>query len=586
MPLPQLPEDLTGLNDEELAEIISQFRAFFAEAAQNATTAEAVAELTQARDAIVAGEAEQRRRADAAAELAAQVEQLMAEITPDEGDDGDGDGADGEGDQPAEGGEPNQPAEQPSGQQQPEPVAAAAQPQLSAHDLAAAVAAGVRVAMQSTGDQPAGQPSLADMARYRPPAVAARPQPTGQRATVVAAADVPGFSVGGEISSNDDLVRAFAARMEGLGRVRGAVDGEFVPVASIVASADDSRHIAENGIIDAARVRQVLAETRNPQGALTAASILCAPTMPYYEQIVLAVPDRPIRDALVGFNAARGGIRYMPSPVLSDVASGVTTIAADPGTTTKPCVNVACPTPAEVQVTAVPACIEFDNFNARAWPERVNALLETLAAVQAQVAEQYLLDGIATASTAVTAAKGYGAGRQLLVNVIEAAAGFRSRHRMRPDAPLEVLLPSWARDVMTADLIRAWQDEVSFFALTYDQIDEMFTSKNIRVVYYLDTKTGGGQVFGAQTAGALLPFPNNLFFYIFAPGTFVHVDGGNLDFGLIRDSTLNATNKYRMMSESFENVAKVGHESIEVRATIYPDGTYGPAGTALTYPAP
>ena len=43
----------------------------------------------------------------------------------------------------------------------------------------------------------------------------------------------------------------------------------------------------------------------------------------------------------------------------------------------------------------------------------------------------------------------------------------------------------------------------------------------------LDSKTGGNQVFGAQSVGVLNQFPAIAYIYVMAPGTFVFLDGGS-----------------------------------------------------------
>jgi hypothetical protein len=45
-----------------------------------------------------------------------------------------------------------------------------------------------------------------------------------------------------------------------------------------------------------------------------------------------------------------------------------------------------------------------------------------------------------------------------------------------------------------------------------------------------------------------------------------------LDLGVIRDSTLVGTNDYKMFVETFENVALVGVESLQVTSTINVNG--------------
>jgi len=104
----------------------------------------------------------------------------------------------------------------------------------------------------------------------------------------------------------------------------------------------------------------------------------------------------------------------------------------------------------------------------------------------------------------------------------------------------------------------------------------------INATFTLDGPTGGGQVFGTQSAAAVLAFPTTVKWYLFPEGTWLFLDGGTLDLGLVRDSVLNATNDYQLFGESFENVAKVGVESLEFTSTVCPNGAVAAPGTALT----
>jgi hypothetical protein len=70
----------------------------------------------------------------------------------------------------------------------------------------------------------------------------------------------------------------------------------------------------------------------------------------------------------------------------------------------------------------------------------------------------------------------------------------------------------------------------------------------------------------------MVEFPDTFVWYIFAEGSFLFLDGGTLDLGVIRDSTLVGTNDYKMFVETFENVALVGVESLQVTSTINVNG--------------
>ena len=406
-----------------------------------------------------------------------------------------------------------------------------------------------------------------------------RPQlPSGTRVRNAA-----GLALEGRAGIAQALAETFNSRAGG--------DG-FVPVATVTAPVVADRTLrrdapeANSALVASATAR--VRQARTPE-AITAAGGLCGPPTPYYDHFVAASDERPVRDALVGFNADRGAITLIPSPSLADMVGAVTliTAAADAAGgvgAEKGCLHVTCPAARTYSVAAVPWCLEFGNFGARAYPEQVDGWIELATAAHARRAETALLDGIAANSTAVTATGAVGAGREVLARLAQLAAGYRSRHRMRADARVSALLPAWTIDLIRADHARGLDEPR---AMTQAQTEEWFAKAGITVAWYVDGKTGGGQVFGAQAAGAALTFPATLVGYVYAPGTFLFLDGGELNFGLIRDSTLNTRNDFRMMVETFEALAYVGGESLELSLGVCANGEMGArraGGAALVCP--
>ena len=67
-----------------------------------------------------------------------------------------------------------------------------------------------------------------------------------------------------------------------------------------------------------------------------------------------------------------------------------------------------------------------------------------------------------------------------------------------------------------------------------------------------------------RRAARSLTVRTELEFALFTEGTWLFLDGGTLDLGIVRDSTLNKTNEYCMFVETFESAAFVGLESMWV----------------------
>lgn len=84
------------------------------------------------------------------------------------------------------------------------------------------------------------------------------------------------------------------------------------------------------------------------------------------------------------------------------------------------------------------------------------------------------------------------------------------------------------------------------------------------------------QTYGdAAAAGAIPGFPDQIDSLLYTPGSWLFLDGGSLDLGLVRDSTLNAKNRYRQFSETFEGAAFRGVESLRLVMSVQPTGQTG-----------
>jgi hypothetical protein len=92
------------------------------------------------------------------------------------------------------------------------------------------------------------------------------------------------------------------------------------------------------------------------------------------------------------------------------------------------------------------------------------------------------------------------------------------------------------------------------------------------------------QVYANVTANSAIPgFIDRIDAVLFVEGEWLYLDGGILDLGLVRDSTLNAKNRYRTFMETFEGVAFKGVETLRLNMEVQPTGsTAGTISTAFT----
>ena len=381
---------------------------------------------------------------------------------------------------------------------------------------------------------------------------------------ITAGADIPGYTAGSALSDMKAVAEAMSKRLHGLRRVNGG-DGEQHIVASITTQYSEDRTLTQDAEANWDKIQAV----SSPE-AITASGGHSAPFTVKYDIFGIGTTERPVRDALPRFQADRGGIRFITPPVLSDYdnAVGVWTNVVDtsPGTDVKASLTVTAATENTVATDAVTLQLQFGNLMTRAYPELIARHNELGLIQHAREAETQILTRLTSLSTAVTSTSLIGMGRDFLVQLGRAAAQYRGRHRLAADFPLRAIIPAWVKDAMAADLTIAAPGDNTMNA--YAEIDGFIASRGINPTYTLD----GSAMTGSQGANAMNEFTDTFVWYLFAEGTFLFLDGGTLDLGIIRDSTLVGTNDYKMFVETFEGVAKVGVESLRVTSTINVNG--------------
>lgn len=508
----------------------------------------------KAKESEMKAEAAQRQ-ADADAALA-RIAQAMADDTDDEGGD--------------EGGE-----------EQPDTTVAETD-----DDGAAAEQEKEPVAAAAT------QPTrVSKVAARRPERVTPKPLVERPKMSLVASANVPGFTAGTNLDDPEDFANAFANALNASLNHRGPVTN--VPVATSRVEYPDHETLDGNLRSNLAKIneRTSLAAMRkyaNEHPDLVAKGLVasggaCAPSTVMYDLPTLGTAERPVRDqAMVRFGADRGGVRVMPPPHIWDLDQAVNVWSAatdaSPGGNTKNCLTVTCPSPTETLVDAIVRCLKFGNFQARFFAEQTEAWMNLAAARWAREAEEKLLTSMGSGSTAVTTTQGLGTTRDVLAAIGRATAGMRSRHRLPRNYPFRLVFPDWLYDNIRVDLARELPGASSErLAVAEAEIDTFFRVMNINITTTLDGETG--QEFGQQAAGGLAPWPTNVIMYLYPEGSWLFLDGGTLDLGIVRDSTLNAKNDFQMFAESFEQTVFHGVESLRLNVDICPSGKTSAAAT-------
>lgn len=564
-----IPEDLSALSDEELDALAAEI----AERAQELQKDETIEACGDQAVALIEGclaadekvTAEQDARAEAKAESDRILDETRARLAKrlsgeGESDDAeDGDDADGADDADATGDDADAEADADEDAEAVED-----------EDREAVLAAGrAALAAEKNGKPRQRNRALARRSKEHDPAdegERANGMPRGVKVTALSG--LPGkFEVGADLGK-----KAVAEILAHKWNRTHQTDGprEDVPLVRYSVEMPEERTLKyDDEVGNGQKIQAVV----GPE-ALVASGGLCAPVEPYYDLQILSTEITPVVDSMPLFAADRGGIRFMAPPTIANISTavGVMTAANDGvgGTTaTKTCQTLPCPAQTQVLIDAIYHCLTIGNFGARAWPELVENFSALMMAAHARVRETKALDAIKNGSTAVTGAQYNGAVNTLLAEINAITDGLRSRHRMAPTTRFRAWFPEWVKGLLLTDLQRGQFDR---FERSREGVVQLLRDSGVEPTFFVDGETGGGQVFGTQNAGAYLNYPGTVKWYIAPEGTWIRLNGGELDLGIVRDSVLNATNDFQMFGEVFENYAKVGIESLAVTSTVCANG--------------
>lgn len=556
MPEFELPADLSGLSPEDLSARLDQAHAAFDTAAGQPATPQSAAEVGRLAAAIESLRGEQTLRAEAVTSVADAVSRVAASRQV-----------------------ATAPAE-PTPAPAPEPEPTTVDTDVREPELVTA-AGGARTESRELGgfNRRSLNPSLSAIRRQQP----VTDMPARQDPVLVASADIPGFTQGGAIPDMESLVAAMQRRARTMGDGRG--NGNRVPVAQLQRSYTHNLNI-DSTVEDVSRV---LTAAASPE-VLIAAGGWCAPSEISYDFFNIACIDGLLDLPTIGIN--RGGLRFPTSASFGDISAltGIVwtwnetmDVAAATGTGqsgTKPCVRVPCPGYNEERLECTGVCVTVGNLTSDAFPELIANHLRLVEAIQAHYINNRIILDVVANSTAVT--DGGASTQSTTAGILNAASlqatDYREKYAMCRNDVMEAVFPSWMLNNVREDLAKR-MGVSDMMAISNQTIAAWFDARDIRTQWVADWQVRSTGLPGAATAATA--WPTSAQFLTYAPGTFVRGNGMTLDLGVVRDSTLNATNDYTAawMEECYL-VAKIGHESRVVTVDVCANGTVGAANIA------
>ncbi len=556
-------DELATLTDEQVVATRDELRALFASIRAGEVEnvdAEDLETLRSIRTAIEHLDAERDARVTAAAETAAEIEALEAGLDSGPEDD-EPEGDEGEA-------APEAPAE-------PEPEQAATEPEVEV--VAEPVAAAVEAKPKRR------QPSLASLAAHAPEASKPRP---GEGVAKPRWQSLDGKPITNELEIPERIIAA----LESFGDVPAGFPTQKISVVKLSTEMDEAHTLSdvEAGDVQLSmrKLEAVTAAAKDPQGwspeqqAIVASGGWCAPGEPRYDIPSIASAARPFRDGLPRMAVRRGSVNFVRAARLSTMlanttAAGVTTwensTDLSPGGSTKTIQTAACRTVQTESLGAVVGRMKFGNFQARAFPEDIAHDIELLAARHARVAEVRLLDAligdmdIDVTQTGLTATA-----RDLKHHTIQAVSELR--YTERSDVQIRAALSDVLLDMIIADVtLQQPGDDV----LRWGEAEGRAVMNGVprfSPIWVKDVPSGTEAFVTNSDGEALADFPDTFEIPFFYDGTAVFADGGSLDLGIIRDSTLVGTNNYEIFMETFEGLLWLGPYGKTLTLTTCPGG--------------
>lgn len=557
--LPEIPENLAGLSDEELSTLLGQI----ATAAEPYSAAdfthtdesiETIKQLSESSKPVVAEQQARTARATATAD-AAQTAASLAALTPAGGDDEYGD----------------EPPDVVEGEVQ-VPVVAAGK-----------------------------APGVADIGRPNAPTV---PAALAFSASMVAAADVPGFSTGYQFANWGEASQALTNRFAAYNSKSTSIRKTGRQVQRTVdmheaksAPADGQRmqktfkhklknytrhggvrmrreapadlHIdSQNGRAALKTLEFAAKENRLQHGSLVAAmradmkagkSLLaaagwCAPSETIYDLCeqetmdgILSLPE--VTADRGGFQIPiDGGIDF--STIFTDIGDGGDTHLTEgqvEGDTVKVCTEIPCPEFENVRLGVDYFCLTGSLLQRRGYPEVIGRFTRGAAVALAHKINLGVIAQIEAGSTDAGVVplceSGDDAASALLGAIEVAIVDMQYRARMSMSQSMEVVLPFFALAQIRAAMSR--RRGVALMNVSDAEIASWFATRNAvpRFVYdWQDAFSGAAGGPGGPTP--LVQLPTEIEFIVYPAGTWVKPVADVVDLDTIYDSTLLSTNQY------------------------------------------
>lgn len=381
-----------------------------------------------------------------------------------------------------------------------------------------------------------GKSSIAGTAKKAP-----KTEETGEETkafSLVAAADIPQISAGTQFNTLKDAGSAISARLNTLPR---NAKNTFSRQGALVFTRDSKNVLRqENTRDDLQLLLAAGAEASLKGGSLIAAGGWARPSEQLLDFCAIESNEGLIDLPEVSL---QGGVNYTKGPSFDQVLGSdtgfwdMTEAVAEAGSELKTSLRPEVPLFSEVRLDAVGTMVEAGLLTRAGWPELVERYASL--ALLAHEVKMHLkkIKGIKDfIGASIDIDNGFGNAVDILHVVDVVLAGERQRYSMAPNATIEVLLPSWIRNVFRADL--ANRNGVDYLSITDAQIDGYFSARNARTQFLSHYQNLD------LAAGVATGYPETLEIICYPAGTYVAGTSDVISLDTIYDSVNLKKNDY------------------------------------------
>ncbi|MFE2930616.1 major capsid protein [Streptomyces sp. NPDC059278] len=383
---------------------------------------------------------------------------------------------------------------------------------------------------------------------------------------LVAAADVPGFSTGQQLSSLADFGQAWEQRMMPLISSGGGRDGgrQRVGVARIKRNVPEAFTIRDDRDADEV-ITRATDETQLSGGSLVAAGGWCAPSELMYDLCGMRITQEGMV-SLPSVTARRGGVRYPADfdwaaifGAWQNVGFHQTEAEAIDGKV-KTCLEVPCPDDfIECRLEADGVCLRTPILTERGWPERVAQFTEGVLAIHAHKLNAWKIAKMEALSTPITmpapgapnpqaaVSDPHGPGLiESVLSMLELQVQYqRYRERLSQNATLEMLAPYWLRGILKSDLRKKQAIERRWTVADGD-IDGYLRSIGVSPQWVYDWQDAYADQDAAGFGGTTVPtvWPGEVKILLYRAGSFFQLQADVISLDGVYDHESLTHNMY------------------------------------------